>query len=182
MSNLNGITEEELIQKCKAGNLKDLEKLYKHFYGYAMGVGFRYLADREDVLEVVNDAFIKVFKSIHTYNTTMSFKPWLRKVVVNTALDRYRKNQRQVEMVGLEKANEITGRTFQTDDLTVKEILKLLDALPELQRVVFNMYEIDGYSHEEIGTMLNIPASSSRVYLARAKEKLRSVLLKAAQI
>ncbi len=69
MPKILGISEEELIQKCKKGEMKYFEKLYKHFYGYAIGVGLRYLPDREDALEVANDAFIKVFASINSFNS-----------------------------------------------------------------------------------------------------------------
>ncbi|WP_423148108.1 RNA polymerase sigma factor [Rubrolithibacter danxiaensis] len=167
------VSEEELLQKCKKGDLKYLEKLYKHFYSYAMGVGLRYLSDRDDVLEVVNDSFIKVFGSIHSFNLENPFKPWLRKIVVNTAIDRRRKNLRYLDQVDIEEAVSIGHQAQVIDELNAEDIRSMLNNLPEMQRVIFNLYEIDGYNHEEIGTMLNIPESSSRVYLSRAKEKLR---------
>jgi RNA polymerase sigma factor (sigma-70 family) len=167
------ISEDELIQKCKQGDLKHQEKLYKHFYSYAMSIGLRYLSDRDDSLEVVNDAFIKVFKSIGTFKNDQVFKPWLRKIVVNTALDRRRKDLKHQHQTDLEQAEVVSLAPEIINNLNVQDILKLLDALPYLQRTVFNMYEIDGYNHEEIGDLLKISASSSRVNLSRAKEKLR---------
>ena len=167
------ISESELIQKCKHGDIKYQEKLYKHFYGYAMGVGLRYLPDRNDSLEVVNDAFIKVFKSIGQFENEKLFKPWLRKIIVNTAIDRRRKDMKLLYQTNLEHAEHIQSKQGAAENLDAAEILKLLHALPEVQRLVFNLYEIDGYSHDEIGEMLGIPASSSRVNLSRAKEKLR---------
>lgn len=166
------ISESELIEKCKQGDLKYLEKLYKHFYSYAMGVGLRYLPDRNDALEVVNDAFIKVFKSIHQFENEMTFKPWFRKIIVNTAIDRRRKDMKMLYQ-DLEMAENIFTSPGAIENLQVSDILNLLNKLPEIHRTVFNLYEIDGYSHEEIGQMLGIPASSSRVNLSRAKEKLR---------
>lgn len=167
------ISEAELIQKCKQGDLKHQEKLYKHFYGYAMGVGLRYLPDRNDTLEVVNDAFIKVFKSIGQFENEKLFKPWFRKIIVNTAIDRRRKDLKFLYHADLEHAENISSNPKAMDNLNADDILKLLNGLPDMQRMVFNMYEIDGYSHEEIGQTLGIPASSSRVNLSRAKEKLR---------
>ncbi|NEU08208.1 RNA polymerase sigma factor [Flavihumibacter sp. R14] len=167
------ISESELIQKCKHGDLKYLEKLYKHFYGYAMGVGLRYLPDRNDALEVVNDAFIKVFKSISQFESEKTFKPWLRKIIVNTAIDRRRKDMKLLYQADLETAGNVSTNPGAIENLQASDILKLLNRLPEIHRTVFNLYEIDGYSHEEIGQMLGIPASSSRVNLSRAKEKLR---------
>jgi RNA polymerase sigma factor (sigma-70 family) len=166
-------SESELIQKCKHGDLKYQEGLYKHFYGYAMGVGLRYLLDRNDALEVVNDAFIKVFKSIGQFENDRSFKPWLRRIIVNTAIDRRRKDMILLTHTDLENAEQVAESPGAIDNLNAADILKLLDALPEVQRMIFNMYEIDGYSHEEIGQFLSMSASSSRVNLSRAKEKLR---------
>lgn len=172
-----GIFERELIQKCKSGTLNSQERLYKHFYGYAIGVGLRYLSNREDVLEVVNDAFMKVFKSIKHFEHHLPFKPWLRKIVVNSALDRLRKDSKFLMQIDLEHANEVYKPAEAIENLTAQDILKLLNTLPEIQRTVFNLYEIDGYKHEEIGIFLSIPASSSRVHLSRAKEKLKKVWL-----
>ncbi|MXV15585.1 RNA polymerase sigma factor [Hufsiella ginkgonis] len=172
-----GISEAELIRKCKKGDLKSQELLYKQFYGYAMGVGLRYLDDRDDVLEIVNDAFIKVFKSISTFNEDLSFKAWFRKVLVNTALDRRRKNGRQVAITDIEDAAHVGSQHTHIEVMSARDILNLLSILPEAQRTIFNLFEIDGYSHEEIGNMLGIPASSSRVYLGRAKDKLKKAII-----
>lgn len=176
MFNKSAISEEELIQKCKQGNLKHQEKLYMHFYSYAMGVGLRYLHDRDDALEVVNDSFIKVFNSIASFKNENNFKPWLRKIVVNTALDRRRKDLKHQNHSELESAENVSFAPQAIAHLNSQDILKLLDTLPNLQRTVFNMYEIDGYNHEEISELLQISASSSRVNLSRAKEKLREAL------
>ncbi len=85
------IAEEEIISQCKTGSLKYQEALYKRFYSYAMGISLRYSLNRDDALEVVNDGFIKVFNAIGTYNSDKPFKAWLRTIVVNTAIDRRRK-------------------------------------------------------------------------------------------
>ncbi len=171
------ISEEELIRECKLGSVKYQEKLYKHFYGFAMGVGLRYLTSRDDAMEVVNDSFIKVFKAIRFYNDTQPFKAWLRRIVINTAIDLHRKNSKFLNNVDIEEAIYV-GKTAEViDNISAKDILLLLERLPEMQRTIFNLYEIDGYNHEEIGNMLNIPASTSRVFLSRAKEKLRKYVI-----
>src|SRR5690606_22178562 len=140
----------------------------------AMGVGLRYLNDRDDALEVVNDSFIKVFKSLKDFRNEQNFKPWLRKIVVNTALDRRRKDLKYRNHAELDDAAGVYFNPEVIQELNAVDILKLLDNLPYLQRAVFNLYEIDGYNHEEIGDLLNISASASRVNLSRAKDKLRS--------
>ena len=173
-----GISELDLVKKCKSGDLKHQEMLYKHFYGFAMGVAMRYLSNRDDAMEVVNDSFIKVFKGIQFFKETQPLKAWLRRIVVNTAIDCRRKNIKHADQLDIEDAIYVSKSAEVIDQLSAKDILKLLDELPETHRMVFNLYEIDGYNHDEIGNMLNIPVSSSRVYLSRAKEKLRKQLTK----
>ena len=133
----------------------------------------RYLSDRNDTLEVVNDAFIKVFKTISKFEDEKLFKPWFRKIIVNTAIDRKRKDLKFLYHVDLEKAEHVSHSAKAIENLNTEDILKLLNGLPGVLSMVFNLYEIDGYSHDEIGKMLGMPASSSRVNLSRAKEKLR---------
>ena len=176
------MSEEDLVSKCKTGQIKFQERLYRHFYGYAMGVGLRYLGNKDDVMEVVNDSFIKVFKSIQLFNESQPFKAWLRRIVVNTAIDHKRRNNKHSNQTDIEDAIYVGKAAEAVENLSVKDIMKLMDYLPEVQRMVFNLYEIDGYNHEEIGDMLGIPVSSSRVYLSRAKEKLRKFLDKQDEI
>ena len=171
-----GIAEEEIISHCKTGSLKYQELLYKLFYGYAMGIALRYCLTRDDALEVVNDAFIKVFNSISNYNNDKPFKAWFRTIVVNTAIDRRRKDLKFLANVELEHASLLGNNAVAIENLNAQDIIKLMNELPPIQLTIFNLYEIDGYSHEEIAVLLAMPASSSRVYLSRAKEKLRTLL------
>ncbi|RYY07252.1 MAG: RNA polymerase sigma factor [Sphingobacteriaceae bacterium] len=171
------ITEQELIRQCKNGNLKYQELLYKRLYGYAMGIGLRYSASRDDALEVVNDAFIKIFNTIKNVDEQLPFKPWLRKVIINTAIDLRRKNNRNLAKADLDEAIIVTTPPLAIHQLNANDIMLMLNALPEINRLVFNLYEIDGYSHDEISKMLKIAESSSRVYLSRAKERLRKLVL-----
>jgi RNA polymerase sigma factor (sigma-70 family) len=173
-----GLSESDLIKKCKSGDLKHQEILYRTYYGYAMGVGMRYLSNRDDAMEVVNDSFIKVFKSIQYFNEDQVFKAWLRRIVVNTSIDTIRKNQKHNQQSDIEEALEVGTNYGVIEHLSAQDILKLLEELPEMHRMVFNLYEIDGYSHEEIGKELEIPVSSSRVFLSRAKDKLLKLLTK----
>ncbi|MDQ8004035.1 MAG: RNA polymerase sigma factor [Pedobacter sp.] len=166
----------ELIASCKKGDLRQQELLYKQFYGYALGICVRYLGNRDDALEAANDSFIKVFKSINSFNENNDFKPWFRKVLVNTSLDYKRRSMRFSEAVELTDTVQQTTHTSAIDKLNAQDILSLMKQLNEMQRTVFNLYEIDGYSHKEIGSMLNIPESSSRTYLTRAKQALQQLL------
>lgn len=177
-----GIAEDEIISNCKTGNLKYQELLYKRFYGYAMGIGLRYSINRDDALEVVNDAFMKVFNSIKNYNSDRPFKAWLRTIIVNTAIDRRRKELKFQMHVEIDNAMPLGNSNANAiENLSAQDILKLIQQLPPVQLTIFNLYEIDGYSHDEISKMLAMPESSSRVYLSRAKEKLRNLLRSEAQ-
>jgi RNA polymerase sigma-70 factor (ECF subfamily) len=169
------IAEEEIISQCKTGSLKYQEALYMRFYSYAMGISLRYSLNRDDALEVVNDAFIKVFNAIGNFNSDKPFKAWLRTIIVNTAIDRRRKDLKFQLNVDIDHAMPVMG-TNSTASLDAQDILNLMRSIPPLQAAIFNLYEIDGYSHDEISVMLSIPVSSSRVYLSRAKEKLRSLI------
>jgi RNA polymerase sigma factor (sigma-70 family) len=176
MQLLHRLTEDEIVSKCKTGSLKYQELLYKQFYGYAMGISVRYSLNADDALEVVNDAFIKVFNNINTYNTDKPFKAWLRTIVVNTAIDRRRKELKFMANIDLDNAVAVGTNAHVIENLNAQDILKLMKQLPHIQLTIFNMYEIDGYNHDEISKILNLPASSSRVYLSRAKDKLRQLI------
>ena len=173
------IDESEIISQCKKGSLKYQEMLYKHFYGFTMGIVLRYCLNKDDAVEVINDGFIKVFNTMGSYDMNKPFKAWLRVVMVNTAIDRRRKELKYQLNIDLDNAAPLSSNTYIIESLAAQDILKLLGTLPPLHRTIFNLYEIDGFSHEEIGKMMDIPASSSRVYLTRAKEKLRKLLMTA---
>ncbi|GAB3913580.1 RNA polymerase sigma factor [Mucilaginibacter boryungensis] len=174
-----GIAEAELIGQCKRGSLKHQEMLYKHYYGFTMGIAMRYCFSRDDAMEVTNDGFIKVFNTMAQYDVAKPFKAWLRTIIVNTAIDRRRKELKHQANMELDNAMPLSAGTYIIENISAQDILKLMDTLPVIQRTVFNLYEIDGYSHDEIADMMAIPASSSRVYLTRAKEKLRKLIVTA---
>ncbi|MEX2573903.1 MAG: RNA polymerase sigma factor [Balneolaceae bacterium] len=163
-----------ILAGCREYKSGCQERLYKRFYGYALSTALAYCTTREDAVEVVNDSFIKVFRNIETYLPSAPFKPWLRRIVVNTAIDRVRSARRfgyrhHADIEDMEQLSTVDVES----DLHVKQIRRLLYELPDLLRFVFNMYEIEGYSHREISEKLDIAESSSRTYLARAKDQLR---------
>lgn len=179
MPSTNLVTEEVIIRECHNGNKKYYEVLYKHFYGYAMGVSLRYGACREDALEILNDSFLKVFDKIGQYVPEQPFKAWLRRIIINTAIDHYRRNLKHMHRSELNEAEGIAVSDGGViSQLTAEDILKLLDELPQMHRMIFNLTEIEGFAHEEVAVILNIPSSSSRVYLTRAKKALRNLIEK----
>ncbi len=181
-------TETDLIQDILKG-LKEAderlqERIYKHYWGYLMGVSLRYIANRDIAKEVVNDSFMKAFTHMGVFscddetNFNKVFKAWLAKITVRTALNEIRKRKSTLYYEELSDAHEKSYSQSYEDSLNVADIMGLLDKLLPIHKTVFNLYEIEGFNHEEIAEMLEIPSSSSRVYLTRAKEKLRSLYLK----
>ena len=143
-----------------------------------MGICLRYSNSDQQAQEILNDSFLKVFENILITREILVFRAWLRRIVVNTALDHYRKERRRMERITTDYAEEdMTIAEDVIDKLSVEEIIKLLQELPESQRLVFNLYEIEGYSHQEIGEMLGFPAATSRTYLTRAKQRIKSLML-----
>jgi RNA polymerase sigma-70 factor (ECF subfamily) len=169
---------DDIIRGCIRKREKSQEMLYKKFFGYAMKMALLHSRNRENALEVVNDSFVKVFSSIGRYDFSLPFKNWLGRIVINTSIDRFRKNR--MELVLEDEATILIPDSDPgiINKLTAEEIIKLLHCLPEVQRMVFSLHEIEGYNHDEISTMLRIPESTSRVYLTRAKKRLRELFEK----
>jgi len=166
---------EKIIQGCIRKNEKSREMLYKKYFGYALSVALLYSSNRDDATEVVDDSFLKVFSEIGRFDMSQSFKGWLRKIVINKSIDRLRRNSRKIALQEQEALPLHDAPEVVTSHMTAQEILSMLNLLPQVQKTVFCLYEIEGYSHNEIADHLNIPESSSRVYLTRAKKKLREL-------
>lgn len=150
-----------------------------------MGIILRYVSNSYDGEELVNDCFIKIFKNIEGFqppgnsaDLNKTFKGWIVKIASRTAIDKLRTLKNQSYVDDLSEAEHPATHVSVASNLHVQDILKLLNNLPDNQRLVFNLYEIEGFAHEEISKMMNIPESSSRVYLTRAKNKLRTLYLK----
>lgn len=172
--------ELRLIEECsKPWNKQAKEDLCKEYYSYAMSIAIRYTNDREEAVGVTNDSFMKMFKNLDTFDRSKSFKSWFRRIIINLAIDRYRSKKAKEERLVLQDMSPVPDRYEEIiSSLTVKDILSLLYELPENQRMVFNLFEIENYSHLEISNMLNIAESSSRSCLTRAKAGLRELFAK----
>ncbi len=172
-------TLEALLEGCRTGNSKSQELLYRQFYGYAMSVCLRYTRTRDEAVEIVNDGFIKVFNHVEKVDLTKSFKNWLRRIMVNTALDYYRQNHKHYNHDDIQETEYmISDSKDASSDLSYEELLGLVQKLSPAYRTVFNLFVIDGYSHEEIGEKLGISIGTSKSNLARARINLREMLSK----
>lgn len=173
---------EDALAGCVRNDNKSKEMIYKSFYGYLMGVILRYVDDRNDAEELVNDSFIKLFKHINQFNAPKhseqvqkAFKGWIARISSRTAIDFLRGKKILLYVDEITEEQQPLTELNAISRLNVQDIMKLLGKLPETHKLVFNLYEIEGFSHEEISKMLSIPESSCRVYLTRAKNKLREL-------
>lgn len=172
----------ELLAGCLRGNRRSQEILYRQFYGYAMSICLRYTPSRDEALEVLNDGFLKVFTRLDQFDTRQPFKPWLRRIMINTALDQYRQavqHYRQEDLSLAEQTPEPGADAFSR--LVHEELVELIQLLSPAYRLVFNLFVMDGFSHEEIATQLGISVGASKSNLARARENLKAMLIKKSQ-
>lgn len=154
---------------------KAQELLYKKYFGYALTVALLYSTDRNDAIEVVDDSFLKVFSEIKKFDISQPFKGWLRKIVINTAIDKFRKKNRSIDFKETDSVAIQDTAPGPISCLTAQDIMMLLNCLPHTYKTVFCLYDIEGYSHDEIAAKLKISASSSRVYLTRARKQMQEL-------
>jgi len=176
------MSEEELHQLivgCLKQDRKSQKVLYKGFYGFSMGICLRYAGNRDQAAEVMNQGFFKVFTRIESYDLNKPFKAWLGKIMINTSIDYYRSNLKMAYAEDLESAEHISNGELPDRNLSYNDLLNMIQQLPTGYRTVFNLFAIEGYSHEEIGEMLNINAGTSKSNLHKARIKLKKMILDA---
>ena len=173
--------ERDLVQACIARERWAQQKLYEEYYGKMMGVCLRYANSEDDALDILHEGYIKVFKHIGSYQPGTALSAWIRRIMVNTAIDYYRKvTRRRTE--DIETAYDLSGDEADAiSQCSEKDILKAITQLTPAYRTVFNLYVIEGYSHKEIADKLEITESTSRSNLVKARLKLQA-LLKGKQI
>ncbi|MBK9735288.1 MAG: RNA polymerase sigma factor [Saprospiraceae bacterium] len=172
----NDFHETDFIAACLNNERWAQKKLYEDNYASMMALTMRYANCNDDALDILHEGFIKIFKNIGKYQTGSSLQAWMRRIVINTAIDYYRKELRR-------KVEDLDSAYYlHTDDadaistMSSEEILKALQQLSLSYRSVFNLYVIEGYSHREISEMLNITESTCRSNLVKARTKLKQIL------
>jgi len=168
---------KKVLKRCSRGDLKAQEYLFKKYYGYVMSIALRFSSCRDNALEITNDSFLKIFRKIDSHQIDKEFKAWIRRIVINTALDYYRKEKKYDVEISFEEALDEPEDESVLDKLNAEEIIKLINSLPMIYRYTFTLFEIEGFSHDEIAQQLGITASTSRSNLTRAKKMLRQMIL-----
>lgn len=172
--------QEQLLKGCMRNERLSQKKLYELYYGRMMSVCMRYSDNYETARDVLNEGFLKVFKHLKTYEPRHSLESWMKRIMINAAIDNYRKNKKHKKQVDLEKAAHYISDTNNNlsiiSSLSAQEIMKLVQMLSPAYRAVFNLYVIEGYKHREIAKMLEISVGSSKSNLAKAKINLRKLI------
>jgi RNA polymerase sigma-70 factor (ECF subfamily) len=177
LSHVENSRESKLIQACLNEERWAQRQLYETYYGKMLGVCMRYANHSEDARDILNEGFIKVFRYLSRYQIGTSLECWIRRIMINTSIDFYRKSIRH-------RTEEIDAvREVATEDedaisqYTTQEIMAAIQQLPPSYRAVFNLYAIEGYSHKEIAEALDISESTSRSNLVKARMKLKTTLI-----
>ncbi len=170
-------TEEKLLRGCKSGNAKAQEGLYHHFSPTMFGICLRYGSDYHTAEDILQDGFVKVFKNIPNFKNEGSLEGWIRRIIVNTAIEYYRKKTRSFRFSPLDVVLDKSIEDIQLINLERDELLSLIQQLPDGYRLVFNLYVIEGFSHQEIAEKLQVNLGTSKSQLARAKKYLRKLII-----
>jgi RNA polymerase sigma factor (sigma-70 family) len=175
-------SEEGLLQGCLAGDRLAQRQLYEAFSGKFLALCLRYLKDQEQAEDVMIQSFMKIFEKLSQFQGKGSFEGWMKRIVVTQALMALRSNRSLILAISLEDAEKVQAPAAEAlNQLEVAELMELVQSLPLGYRTVFNLFAIEGYSHQEIGELLGITESTSKSQLNRArsvlKEKITSLQL-----
>lgn len=164
--------ESELVKECLRGKHDSQKHLYELFAPKMLGVCYRYAHSREEAEDFLQEAFITIFRKLNQYKGEGELGAWIRRVVVNTSLNCIKARHRFTESMNIIPIEQIPDNTKLLEPANDNELMELVHNLPVGCKTVFNLYAIEGYSHDEIGKMLNIKASTSRSQFMKARRML----------
>lgn len=161
------------VEGCRQGDRKSQESVYRHFYEAFMPVCMSYVQNTDDAIDIYNRSMLKVFRSLDRYEGTGAFGAWVRRIVVNSAIDFVRQNKKLMMQTPIEDAPEVGEDAHILSEMTSREILTLIQELPSSQRIVFNLFVIEGNSHNEIAEQLDISVGTSKWHLNQARKLIQ---------
>jgi RNA polymerase sigma-70 factor (ECF subfamily) len=166
---------KKIIRGCLGGNKRDQELLYRRYSSKLYGVSLQYSGSSDEARDVLQESFIKIYTSLHTYNGDGSFEGWMRRIVVNTALEKHRNRYYlcKVDEPGFENDTLPELEAEEMSGMESEDLLNFIMELPPKYRMVFNLYALEGYSHKEIAKKLNISEGTSKSNLSRARAILQ---------
>jgi len=174
-----------ILKGCVRNDRGSQKALYQLLSDYAMAICYRYAGNQQEAEELMNESFVKLFKSIHKFETNRyadtftSLKGWFKRIIINTCIDQFRKNKHNAMTHTLPEDYDGAMDTQATaiDQISYKEIIESISKLSPAYRNVFNLFVIDGYSHEDIAQQLGISVGTSKSNLSKAREKMKKLIL-----
>jgi RNA polymerase sigma-70 factor (ECF subfamily) len=174
------LSDEQIIEGCKRNEPACFESLYRRYAARLMSLALRYANTTFEAEDILQEAFIRIFQTIGSYTHRGSFEGWLKRIVAHTAINHYHKHKKHF-VGGPDEGNSEpdgdAGLGGVVDQLSAEELIHIIQSLPDGYRMVFNLYEMEGFTHREIAGMLGIAESSSKSQLTRAKQLLRKLLI-----
>ena len=174
--NLNSNTEKNLLALCRDGDRHACKQLFDRHSGKMMALCFRFARDRNEAEDILQEGFTRVFTKLHLFNGDGSFESWMKRVIINTALKYRERHIVRHNYTEIEHVHVFDKTPSIIEEISKDEILQLIQQLPDGYRTVFNLYVLEGYSHKDIGKMLNIGESTSRSQLVKARTILKQKL------
>jgi RNA polymerase sigma-70 factor (ECF subfamily) len=173
------MTDEDIVKGCYDNQPVAQRELYNKFASKMLGVVLRYSKDEDEAHDILQDGFVKVFNKITTFNMEGSLEGWIRRIMVNTALDQYRKNKKRSRDMKLDDVSfYLEHNDFIVESLMAEDLLKIINSMPKGYKIVFNMFAIEGYSHKEIAEKLGVSENTSKSQYSRARQYVRGILEK----
>ncbi len=170
-------SEKEIVTGCQQGDRRFQEMLYRRYAQKMYGICMSYAGNRDFAQDMLQESFIKVFRAIHAYNNTGSLEGWVRRVVVNTAIDLLRQQTGIKKLINEKPQDEATiSENEAIPSIGLGEVLQFIKRLPEGARVIFNLFAVEGYTHKEIAKQLNISIGTSKSQYNRARNMLKEWL------
>lgn len=167
------LMELDIVRRCLKGDKSSQKSLYHLHAKKMMGVCLGYSNSRDEAKDILQEGYIKVFASLNKFKGEGSLEGWIRRIIVHTAVDYYRKNLKNLKNVPVSNAKMMTDHITTLDIIQEKELLELIQKLPEGARIIFNLYAVEGYKHEEIAELLDISCGTSKSQFSRARELLK---------
>ena len=173
------MTEEKMIQGCLENLAFAQEAMYSRFSPRMLGVCYRYARNKEDAEDMLQEGFIKVYSQIHQFKNTGALEGWIRRIIVHTCINVLKKNKKFSDSVDLIHASGVGANEYNISSIMqAKQVVECIRLLPLGYRTVLNLYAIEGFSHKEIGIILDIAESTSRSQYTRARALLEEILIK----
>lgn len=171
------LSEAQLVKNCLAGKADSQELLYRRYASRMYGVCLRYAKNKMEAEDILQEGFIKVFQNLKNFRCEGSLEGWVRRIMVNTAINYYKSNLKYLQTLDIDDCSHHESIAVDAvDNLSMKTLLNLIQKLPEGYRMVFNMYVIEGFSHREIAETLGVSENTSKSQLSRARKVLQEKL------